>query len=122
MSDEIETVRGPHVPLTVVAAKKRGEWIVRGWMPFKAPTEIRREVERIDGVLDPEIEWTTYTYELPAYLVYGHEDLEPGWGWPVGIYKWPCSSVRADVYRGPVECLRKGHGTGLGEVFGMCNA
>ena len=57
--------------LNVVAAKLPGEWIVRGIYAWKTFDEIRREVEKYVGVLDPRIEWTQHQYDLPYYLMYG---------------------------------------------------
>lgn len=115
--------RGHHVPLTVVAAKKPGHWIIRGWMPFAKPEELRTEVERIVGTLDPDIEWTTHTYDLPAYLVYGEGDLKPGWGWPMAMVKFPYTGGDPekgwDHYRGDPEVLRQGYRKTMGEVFGQ---
>lgn len=76
------------VPLTVVAAKKPGHWIIRAISPFAPEDALRKQVEQIVGVMDPEIEWTTHTYEgWPGYVVYGQGDL-PRLGWPTGVYRF----------------------------------
>ena len=114
--------RGLYVSLVVVAAKVPGKCIIRAWKPFARVDELRREVERYVGRLDPTIEWTYYTYELPAYLVYGSRfdggDLD-GWDWPMGVYEFPYTGDSS--YRGPIKCLATGHGA-LGELFGMVDA
>lgn len=102
-------VKGPYIPIPVVAAKLQKRWIIRGWCPFQTVEAIVKEM--LPYVLDggDDLEWTTYTYEAPAYLIYGSRwddgDLK-GWGWPVGIYKFPYRSY--DDYRGEIECLREG--------------
>lgn len=85
---EPKEVRAGCVPLTVVAAKKPGHWIIRGFSPFRKVEELRKAVEGHVGTQDPEIEWTSYAYEgWPGYVVYGKGDL-PRLGWPVGIFRF----------------------------------
>lgn len=124
----IDEVRGPTVPLTVVAAKKPGEWIIRAWRPFTAPQDLAQQIAMRCGMMDESIEWTTFTYPLPAYLVYDEPgDLGEGWGWPMGMWKFPYNGgdrrtedggLITDTYRGPVECLAEGLPS-LQEHFGM---
>lgn len=91
------------VPLTVVAAKKPGQWIVRAMSPFVDVAKLRRNVEEVVGVLDPDLEWTHHTYGgWPAYVVYGQGDLRE-LGWPTGVFRF-CHKG-GDVY-GPAERLR----------------
>jgi hypothetical protein len=92
----VKDVRGHHVPLTVVAAKKPGEWIVRAWACFVDPQPLREMVLDEIGRLDGEgVEWTTHTYDLPAWLVY-----EPGEiGWQAGVAIW--EHTTSDQYRNP---------------------
>jgi hypothetical protein len=73
------------VPITVVAAKKPGQWIARGIRCFATADVVRSDVEAVVGRLDDEIEWSTCTYHLPHYLVYGSGDL-PEIGWPNGVW------------------------------------
>jgi hypothetical protein len=113
----MKDVRGPHVPLTVVAAKKPGAWIVRAWCPFREPKELREVLATIIGTLDQDgIEWTTWKYDLPAYLVYGSGEID-GWGWPVAVVKYPWT--RGDSYKGEPEVLRRAERGGLQELWQM---
>lgn len=99
---ETADARAGSVPLTVVAAAKRGHWIVRAMCPFASPHRLRLAVERYVGTLDPEIKWTSHTYEgWPGYVVYGHGDL-PRLGWPTGVYRfdWTAGDDKTDCYRG----------------------
>ena len=112
-------VMGPHIPVTVVTAKNRGHWLIRGWCPFETPESVQAEVAKWVGCAE-SLEWTTHTYDVPAYLVYGSRFDEggelDGWGWPVGVYKFPFSGNQKsldgkypdDSYQGPIECLREG--------------
>lgn len=84
------------VPIHVVAAKKRGEWVIRAIAPLTTHDELRQKVEQFVGRLDDSIEWTHATYFLPAYLYYGDGEIEP---MPVeqGIYRFPATGE--DHYR-----------------------
>lgn len=110
--EEMPTQSAGVVTLTVVAARKDGEWIIRGFQCFGKPDSVRASIEQFVGKLDSSITWTTCQYPLPAYLVYGNKfdggDLE-GWGWPSGIWKFPCSNPtgRGDIFRGKTECLQR---------------
>lgn len=91
------------VPLTVVAAKKPGKWIVRAMGPFRRVEELRQAVERHVGTLDTELVWTTHTYEgWPGYVIYGKGDL-PALQWPTGVFlfRW----TTGDCYRSDSERL-----------------
>lgn len=106
--DPMVELMGPHVNLTVVAARKTGHWIIRGWGLFRKPNDLRADVERIVGIMDLSITWTTYTYPLPAYLVHGDRFVGgelKGVEWTTGIYKFPCSNPdhEGDVFGGPIE-------------------
>lgn len=100
----IETaVRAGVVPLTVVAAKKPGHWIVRAMCPFLTESALRSAAEKYVGTLDPDIEWTCHVYEgWPGYVVYGQGDL-PRLGWPSGVFQFDW--VAGDVYRSPAVRL-----------------
>lgn len=82
-------VRASSVPLTVVAAKKPGHWIVRAMSPFADTGKLRRHVEQVVGILDSDLCWTQHTYEgWPGYVVYGEGDL-PRISWPTGVFLFP---------------------------------
>lgn len=101
MADDITRARV--VPLSVVAAMKPGEWIVRAMSPFTGARTLIDAVQSIVGVMDPDIEWSGYEYEgWPSYVVYGKGDL-PNIGWPTGVFRF--DHIGGGVY-GEAQFLR----------------
>lgn len=60
--------------IRVVAAKLPGRWIVRGIFVWSRDwDQIRAQVERHVGTLDPDVQWTAHEYDLPGYMLYRRE-------------------------------------------------
>jgi hypothetical protein len=69
---EMSEVRGRcNYGLTVVSAKKPKHWIVRGITSSWGSTDtVRKNIERLVGIGDPEIEWTNFTYDgIPSHAL-----------------------------------------------------
>lgn len=111
---EIPTAIARSVPVTVVAVKWPGHWIIRAMRCF-SNVEVVADMVRpyVAAMPQDELEWTQHTYRFPGYLVYGSGDLlglnsrERDYNWPVPpngavyLFGW----TRADVYREPARRL-----------------
>lgn len=103
------------VPVTVVAVKWPGQWIIRGMKCFTTLQDVIALVNPyVAAAPIGEVEWTYHEYLFPGYLVYGSGDLpalddcrQAGYNWPVPpngcVYLFPHQG--RDVYRGPARRL-----------------
>ena len=88
MSD-MRDVAAPCITMRVVSAKLEDEWIIRGVTCWDHTDEALRAAMRPFFALHPlvdQVEWTSHTYRLPHYHVYGSGDI-PATGWPArGVF------------------------------------
>ncbi len=86
---EMRDVEAGCIPMLVVAAKLEDEWIIRGITCFDLTVEKLQAAIRPYFALHPlaeQVEWTTHTYRLPHYHVYGSGDIQET-GWPTrGVF------------------------------------
>lgn len=84
---EMTERRAVGIPMRVVSAKLPEHWIVRGIRCFASIDQVRDEVLNFVGRLDnAAVEWSTYEYHLPSYLVFPSGDLHALGTWPAGVY------------------------------------
>ena len=83
----MDDVTAPGVPITVVACKRPGHWILRGIGVFTDANALRQSMQPLVCLVDADdLEWTHHTYLIPHYLAYGQGE-QRHMGWPeVGVF------------------------------------
>jgi hypothetical protein len=82
----------------VAAVTERG--IVRGISHFTTLSEIVTAVQQVVGMLDPDIQWSTATYQIPSYFALLADGMS-AWDVPGGVYLFPWDQQYTKDWKDP---------------------
>lgn len=62
-------------------------WFIRGIRCFASLEQVTKDVQAFVGIMDTDLEWTTFEYKIPSYLVYSSGNAYKALnGWPGGVF------------------------------------